>query len=117
MAFVAVLVKRPLARQFYRALVGFRAGISEEYALHARLLAQQPGELRGGGAVVEVGSMGDHVQLGCDRPFPLLIAVTEYVYGDTAAKVDVFLAVFVPGSRAFALHKSDIEAVVCIRKI
>ena len=102
----AVLVQlAPLARDLDGRLVGLRAAIGEEDALHARGFQQQLGQLELGQGVVEVGGVQEGVRLVRNGRRHGGVGVAEYVDGDPRHEVEVGPARVIPDARAASPHQ------------
>ena len=78
-----------LARGLDGALVRLGAGVGEEDALHARALAEELREIRGGRGVKQVRDVLHLPELRRDGGDPLGIRNAEGVHADAAREIDV----------------------------
>ena len=113
--FVGVDVLHPLhvaAGQLDLRFVGFRAGVAEERLSKVAQGQQFLGQFKLFFLIEEIAHMDELAGLFLDDLSDFLVAVAEAGYRDPGQQVDVFLAVEVGDSGAFAAGDADRVATV-----
>src|SRR5450631_751059 len=102
----AVLVQGAVsAREFYRAFVGFRAGIGKEHLVEAAASDQRLGELEAGGVVKRRARRQQPFCLFGERLGDFRRRMAEAIDRPPLDEVEIALAAVVPKPRAFAAHE------------
>src|SRR6202522_3930374 len=104
------------ACQLQCSLNRFRAGVRKEGAIEAGALHEQSCELCLPFVIEEIRSVNQLTAFIDDRPLNRRMAVAQRIDADAAEQVEIMLAILVNDVYAFAAHKENWVAVICVQQ-